>query len=258
MTTGDVQVNGLPVPGTSVIFSGNLITSERSTSNLQFSDGTSAVLNPGASMTVYREHSVLQHGVTMQRGVDKHPILADGLRISGSAPNAVALVGVKDESYVEVAAQAGETEVWTSSGNLVARVEPGKTLSFALQDAPANTSNTVKLCGVLQQNHEVIDEYSNVAYQLQGSGLDAQVGKTIRIVGTLVPGTGSATIAQVVTVSSVKRLNRSCLAAGAAPAITTGAIVLLVFVAIGGSLLGLGLAGTFSSGAHTPVTPATP
>src|SRR5271169_1773129 len=72
MTSGEVQIDGLRMPGNSAIFSGNLISSENQAANLQYSDGTSAVMNPGSLMAVYREHSVLQRGITLQRGVDKH------------------------------------------------------------------------------------------------------------------------------------------------------------------------------------------
>src|SRR5271170_2502899 len=178
MTSGAVQVNGSRVPGTSAIFSGNLISSEDRPANLQYTDGTSGVMNPGAIMAVYREHSVLQRGVALQRGVSKHPILADGLRISGAAPNAVALVGVSDASHVEVVAQEGESDVWASTGDLVARVEPGKSLSFAIGQATGTQENNVKLCGTLQKNYQLTDDFNNVTYQLQGASLQQFINDT--------------------------------------------------------------------------------
>jgi hypothetical protein len=138
-TTGSIQVDGLEVPGTSVIFAGNLISSGERSANLQFADGTSAVMRPGATVAVYHERSVVQHGVAMQRGIDQHPVLlANGLKISGATPKAVALVGVKDEMHFEVQAQEGESDVWTPSGALVARIEPGTTLSFSIAQDTGN------------------------------------------------------------------------------------------------------------------------
>ena len=264
MTSGEVQVDGVRVPGTSAIFSGNLIYSGDRTANVQFSDGTSAVLRPGATLAVYRERTVLQQGVAMQRGVYKHAVLADSLRISGASPSSVAVVSVKDGSHVEVAAQDGESDVRAPSGDLVARVEPGKVLSFAISQAAETQEKTARLCGTLQQNYQLTDAFTNVTYQLQGSGLEPFVGKTVRVTGTI-PATNPPPSPEVLSVSSIKKQNRPCEAAagyGAAPAVAgatwaKGAIVILIFGALGATLIGLGAAGAFGV-SQPPVTPAAP
>jgi len=263
MSTGEVQVDGLKVPTTSAIFSGNLISSGDRSANLQFSDGTSALMRPGSTMTVYRERSVLQQGITMQRGLDKHPVLADGLRISSAAPNAVALVGVRDSSHIEVAAQEGEADVLAPSGNLVARVEPGRTLSFAIGEPAGASATGVELSGNLRPHYLLTDEVTNVTYQLQGSDLGPLIGESVKVVGAVVGNPSSAP--QVVAVSSVMKVNSMAMPGGQDSAAQPdnnrgrrkGAIVLLIFVAFGGTLLGLGLSGGFGV-SHPPVTPATP
>ena len=268
MTTGEVQVDGTSVRGNSALFSGSLVQSQDAISNLQFSDGTTAIMRPGATMTVYRERSVLKMGVTMQRGLDKHPVIANGLRISGATPNAIALIGVKDASHLEVAAQEGETDVWTSSGNLVARVEPGKTLTFALLAAGGAPANGVQLHGILQPHDLLKDEQTNVTYQLQGSGLHALVGTSVEVTGTVLGGSPTASTPPVVAVSNAVMMNNDYAATaegqqgGASPTVTGHAwnkssTIFLIVVAIGGILLGLGASGAFSSSPR-PVTPATP
>jgi hypothetical protein len=265
MTTGVVEVDGLQVPNTSAIFPGNLILSEDRSASLQFLDGADAVMRPGATMSVYRDYSVLRKGVTMQRRIDKHPVLAGGFKISGAAVNAVALVGVRDASHFEVAAQEGEADVWAPSGDLVARVKPGQTLSFAISQASGTTSEShVSLCGTLPKGYQIKDDFTNVTYQLQGAGLERYVGDTIQVAGTILTGNSTSTF-QVVVVSKIKKLNGPCVAPagpGAAPAVAgsewqKGALVLLIFVAIGGTLIGLGVAGAFgvSQPAVTPTTP---
>jgi hypothetical protein len=268
MTTGEVQVDGSSVRGNSALFSGSLVQSQDAISNLQFSDGTTAIMRPGATMTVFRERSVLKMGVTMQRGLDKHPVIANGLRISGATPNAIALIGVKDASHLEVAAQEGETDVWTSSGNLVARVEPGKTLSFALLAAGGAPANGVQLHGILQPHDLLKDEQTNVTYQLQGSGLHALVGTSVEVTGTVLGGSPTASTPPVVAVSNAVMMNNDYAATaegqqgGASPTVTGHAwnkssTIFLIVVAIGGILLGLGASGAFSS-SHRPATPVTP
>lgn len=261
MTTGVVQVDGSPVPGTSAIFSGNLVAAGDRSSSIQFVDGTSAVMKPGAALTVYRERSVLRKGVTLQRGVDKHPVSADELKISGATPNAVVLVGVKDASHIEVAAQEGESDVWGPSGNLVAHVKPGQALSFALSQATSQTQSTSSgVCGDLEPNYQLTDVLTQVTYQLQGSGLDQYFGKSIRVTGTI-QGAPSGSGPQILVVSSVKKLNHPCVnGPGAEPSVTgirRGALVFLIFVAAGGVLLGIGTSGAFGP-SPPPVTPAIP
>jgi hypothetical protein len=254
MTTGEVQVDGSRVPGNSAIFSGNLIGSGDRSASLQFSDGTSAVMRPGATMTVYRERSILQQGVAMQRGVDRHPVLlADGLKIAGTTPNAIALVGVRDETHFEVAAQEGESDVWTPSGMLVARIEPGNTLSFSIAQATGMQTNPkeVTLCGDLDADYQITS--SNVIYKLQGTGLDSFVNKTIKVTGTTVGVPASPSEPQLLAVSKIQK-QKSC---EKGTVWWVGGIPLLIFIAAGGTLIGLGAAGDF--GVHQPpVTPATP
>ena len=267
MTTGSVQVDGSSVRGNSALFAGSTLKSEDAHTSLQFSDGTNAIMRPDTTMQVYREHSVLQKGITMQRGVDKHAVMAAGLRISGATPNAVALIGVKDPTHIEVAAQEGETDVWTSSGNLVARVEPGKVLSFAVKTADGASASDVKLHGILRPHNLLTDDQTNVTYQLQGSGLEPLIGASIEVTGTVVGSSSTSTTPAVVAVSNIAPLNSlvamgSGQQGGATPAATYpiwtgGSIVFLILIAAGGTLLGLAAAGALDNGSR-PVTPTTP
>ena len=269
MTSGEVQVDGSSVRGNAAIFSGNLVSSGDRSSSLQFADGTSAMMKPGTQIVVYREYSELKQGIALQRGVDKHPMLADGLKISGATPNAVALVGIKDASHIEVEAQMGEAAVWTASGNLVARVEPGKTLSFAIKEAAAGAStNGVKITGILRPHYLLTDELTNVTYQLQGPDLEPLIGASIQVTGTVLAGNSVSAAPQLVAVSSATRLNPlmamgadgqqpGAAPAGQAPIFNRESVIFLIVIAVGGTLLGLAASGAFSS-SSTPVSPTTP
>jgi hypothetical protein len=262
MTPGKVQVDGFEVPGTSVVFSGSRISSRDVNSMVQFRDGTSATLEPGTTMVVYSEHSVLERGIAMQHGVARHSVLADGLTISSKAPRAVVLVGVKDETHFEVAAQQDELQVSAPSGEVLARIEPGTILSFSVGQTAGATTTTTRstslFCGDLKANYQLTDAITNVTYQLQGADLAQYVGSAIRITGTLT-GTKSGSTPQVLVVSSVRKLNHSCAKdVGAAPsaaapapilASTGNKIALAVLVAAGGTLLGVGVSSAASGSA---------
>jgi hypothetical protein len=254
MTTGEVQVDGSQVRGNSTIFSGSVIASGSGVSSVRFSDGTSAMMNPDATMTVYPERSVLQQGVAVQRGIDKHAVVADGLRISGATPNAVALVEVRDASHIAVASQQGVVDVSTISGVPVAHMEPGDSLGFAIAQAAANQTQDISLCGKLGGNHQLKDSLTKVTYQLQGNGLEALVGKWVDVSGTINP---SSPAPQVVTVSDISDRGQPCNKAGGAAVYTPGAIILVSLIALGGALIGIGAA-VASSSSPQPVTPAVP
>jgi hypothetical protein len=252
MTTGSVLVDGLQVPGTTAIFAGNLISSGDRSAILQFSDGTSAMMMPSTEVTVYHERSVLQHGIITQRRADQHPVvLTDGLKISGATSKAVTVVRVKDEMHFEVEAEEGESDVWTPSGLLLARIEPGKTLNFSISQAAGTQANpkALTLCADLNSNYLIRERTSNVTYELQGVGLDKYLYKTVKVIGTPVGVPASPSDPQLLQVSKIEK--KSTCEGG------VEWLTLLILIGFGGAIGGLAYAGGVTPTPH-PVTPATP
>ena len=147
MSSGKVTVDGSEVPGTSVIFSGSQVLSEDTNSILQFRDGTRAEMRPRTKLVAYGERSELRQGIAFQSGVNKHPMLADGLTISSKVPGAEVLVGIIDDSHFVVEAKRGESEVSDPSdpsGAVVARIEPGTIMKFEMAQAAPSATDTSK------------------------------------------------------------------------------------------------------------------
>lgn len=259
MTPGTVQIDGFEVPGTSVVFSGSRISSEGANSIVQFRDGTSATMQPGTTMVVYGDHTVLEHGIALEHGISRHPLLANGLTISSKAPHAVVLVGVKDDTHFEIAAQQGELKVSAPSGMVLARIEPGTILSFDQEQNNGETTGIAHLCGDLKENLQLTDVVTNVTYHLQGIDIAKYVNSSIAVTGTL-SWTPSNSTPQVV-VSGIKKLNHPCATgAAAAPAAVTATNKgpLRILIALGGTMLGLLLAGTFNPRVASPQPPVRP
>jgi hypothetical protein len=215
-------------------------------------------------MQVYREHSILESGVAIQQGIDKHAVVADGLRIAGVVTHAVALIRVNDAAHVEVAAQSGETDVWTPDGRLVARVEAGKVLSFALDQAQGIPATQVKLHGTLRQHFLLTDDQTQVTYQLQGSGLDSLIGSVVEVTGNVSAAkAGSLPIVvvshvAVVGVGSAAGAASGIAASVAGPSWAASSLIFLVAVVAGGSVVGLAAAGVLSPPSTNAVTPVQP
>ncbi len=235
VTSGQAQVDGAVVRGNSTLFQGNVVRAGSTASDLMFPGGSNLLLQPGATVKVFRDYGVLEHGAAIQRGA--HPLLANGLRVSSLSPQGAALVDVQDASHLRVLAQGGVAEVRDRTGVLVARLDSGKALSFAVQapqqspaapaapqnvppaasnqtPTPAGTQLTVH--GVLRKDHPgryghflLSDVATNVTYELQGPDLDDLVGASVEVTGSTFDATPAEGASKVLSVSDIHQMPMS-------------------------------------------------
>ena len=233
VTSGQAQVDGTVVPGNSTLFQGSLVQAGSSTSELMFPGDSNILLQPGSAVKVYREYAVLQRGAVIQRGT--HGLVADGLKISSLSAQGAVVVGMKDESHLEVAARGGSAEVRSPAGVLVARLEPGKVLTFSIQapqqapTAPALNQNSstpaseqasspppgaqLTIHGVLRKDHPgryghylLTDFATRVVFELQGVGLDDLVGASVEVTGSIFAAAPAEGATQVMSVSDIHQM----------------------------------------------------
>lgn len=223
VASGEAQIDGAVVRGNSTLFQGNLVQAGSGTSDLMFPGGSNLLLQPGSTVQVFREYGVLEHGTAIQRG--PHALIADGLKVSSLSPQGAVLVDVLDRYHLQVSAQGGAAEVRNPAGALVARLEPGKALNFAIQVAqqnptpalsgqaapPAGTQLT--LHGILRKDHPgryghflLTDLASNVTYELQGPGLDDLVGASVEVTGSIFDSPPAPGASRVMSVSDVHQM----------------------------------------------------
>ena len=235
VTSGQAQVDGAMVRGNSTLFQGNEVMAGNATSDLMFPGGSNLLLQPGATAKVFRDYGVLEHGAAIQRG--PHPLVANGLKVSSLSSQGAVFVDVQDASHVRVLAQGGVAEVRNPAGVLVARLDSGKALTFAVQvpqqnpttspspqnappaassqaRTPAGTQLTIH--GVLRTDHPgryghflLTDVASNVTYELQGSGLDDLVGASVEVTGSTFDTTPAEGASKVLSVSDIHQMPSS-------------------------------------------------
>ena len=246
VTNGQAQIDGMAVHGNSTLFQGSVVQTGDVTTDLMFSGGSNLLLQPGSAVKVYREYAVLQHGMAIQRRAHGYMLVADGLKVSSLSPQGAVVVARKDRSHLEVAAQGGPAEVRTAAGELVARLESGKALSFAIQ-APAqnptpapsqqNASPTppeqnssppltgqssppppppavqITLHGILRKDHAgryghylLTDSATNVVYELQGPDLEDLVGASVEVTGSTFDVTPAEGASKVLFVSDIQQV----------------------------------------------------
>jgi hypothetical protein len=175
-------------------------------------------------------------------------------------PGATVRVQLTGPQRVVVAARDGGVRVSNSGGVLIARLDSGREMTFEPQDSGGAAAT--KVSGILalkDGKFVVVDRATNVMMQLQGAGLEAEVGNLVEITGTVdsaaptVPGAS-----QLIDVTDIKRLTKGARAAAAgagagaagvgavgaaAGGLSTGAIVAIVGgVAAAGTVGGLAAA----------------
>jgi hypothetical protein len=236
VTNGQAQVDGALVQGNSTLFQGSVVQAGSVTSDLMFPGGSNLLLQPDSAVKVYREYSILQHGGATQRGA--HALVADGLKVSSLSPQGAVFVDLEDRSHLKVAAQGGSAEVRNPAGALVARLEPGKVLSFVVQVSPQNANTTpvqqnstpttvgqaappssgvqLTVHGVLRKDHPgryghflLTDVATNVTYELQGPNLDDLVGASVEATGSTFDTTAAAGASKVMAVSDIHQMPMS-------------------------------------------------
>jgi hypothetical protein len=232
VTSGQAEVDGAVVRSNSTLFQGNVVRAANTASDLMFPGGSNLLLQPGATVKVFRDYGVLEHGAAIQRG--PHALVADGLKVYSVSPQGAAFVDVQDGSHLRVVAQSGVAEVRDPGGVLVARLDSGKALTFAVQvpqqnpttspspqnatptasiQAPTPTGTQLTVHGVLRKDHPgryghflLTDMASNVTYELQGSNLDDLVGASVEVTGSTFDTTPAEGASKVLSVSDIHQM----------------------------------------------------
>ena len=260
VANGSFQLDQSSVRGSATLFDGNVIETNVSSSQLQLNNGVSLRLAAETRARVFASRLVLEKGIGQLEST-KYRIEAAGLRVEADKPGATARVQVTGPNRVVVAVREGAVHVSNSDGVLIARLTSGREMLFEPQEGSATT--VTKISGILalkDGKFVVVDRVTNVTMQVQGTGLEAEVGNLVEIIGTVdaaaptVPGAS-----QLLDVTSIKRLTRNKreaaaavggaagggAAAGAAGAgLSTGAIVAIVGgVAAAGTIIGLAAVG---------------
>lgn len=247
---GEFRVDGAAVRGNSTLMAGDVVEtmSMNTTINL---GGTEVTLLPESRAALYTDHTTLQRGTTLVRGASSHALEAGNLRIVATSPYSLVQVGYSDRKLITISSHAGAANIFTSSGELLASLNPGGSLAFepasgasdsGSGQATANTGVTLK--GKLTtKNGEYFLTEGGKTYQITSSTLDlAQyVGKVIAVTGSVGSAAGGITVVTVASISVVAVMAGAGLSAAAITAIVVGG-------AAAGTIGGLAAAGTFTSG----------
>ena len=224
VANGSFQLDHSNVWGTATLFDGNVIETNVSSSQLQLNNGVNVRLAAETRARVYESRLVLEKGIGQLEST-KYRIEAASLQVEAVKPGATARGQVTGPARVVVAARDGSVRVSNGDGVLIARLDRGREMVFEPQEGGA--AELTKVSGILalkEGKFILVDRTTNVTMQLQGAGLEAEVGNLVEITGTV--DSAAPTVAgasQIIDLTSVKRLTKRAAAAGAAGAGAAGA-----------------------------------
>lgn len=271
VTNGSFQVDHSRVWGNTTLFDGSIIETAKAPSQLQLNGGAQMRLSSDSRVRVYQRKLILESGYGQLESATDYEVEARSLRITAATPHAVARIRLDGDRKVMVAAVRGVVRVRNASGLLVANVEAGNSLD--LEPQPAGAAAPTRLSGCLLAKSGkiiVVEQTTNVIIELQGLGLEKEVGNHVEITGvaadtnTSVPGAS-----QLIRVAGLKQVSKGgCsavakkigataaagAAAGAATAtgISAGTLAVIGGVAAVATVGGLAAVGSLPGQSDTP------
>ena len=254
---GSFQVDHSRVWGNATLFDGTVVETGQALSRLKFASGARMSLASESRATVHQGRLVLESGAGQFESAPGFEVESRTLRISAAEPGTVARIRLDGAPKVVVAALRGRVRVTNSAGLLVASVEAGKSLDFEPQSAGASAPTRAVGC-LLSKNGKfvVVEQTANVMLEVEGAGLNDELGNRIEISG--IADLSAPTVigaSEVVKVAGLKRVAKggcSVVARRAGAAVASGA------GASGAVASGAGASGAGASGAvATTVAAAT-
>jgi hypothetical protein len=226
---GSFQVDHSRVWGNATLFDGTVVETGQALSRLKFASGARMSLASESRATVHQGRLVLESGAGQFESAPGFEVESRTLRISAAEPGTVARIRLDGAPKVVVAALRGRVRVTNSAGLLVASVEAGKSLDFEPQSAGASAPTRAVGC-LLSKNGKfvVVEQTANVMLEVEGAGLNDELGNRIEISG--IADLAAPTVigaSEVVKVAGLKRVAKGgCSAvarrAGAAVSIAGG------------------------------------
>jgi len=191
---GSMRIDGSVVNGNATLFDGTVVETSEAMTAVRLDKGVEIKLATDSRGKLYSDHLVLEKGAGEVAAPGRFMLQANGLRVTPEAPNSRGVVSFQDSKTVQVSALQGSFDVANDQGILLASVQPGRMLLFNMQDAGATAPTTVtgaltretdKCVANGGKKYYITVKDTGVKYEVTGPGLDALVGKTVTLTGTL-------------------------------------------------------------------------
>lgn len=256
---GSFRADNSRVYGNTTLFEGTRLATSQASLELRLQSGAQLGLAPASEAKVYRDHLVLERGRAEVRAAAAYGLEARGLRATPTAAHAWARIGFDERNRVLVAAVRGPVEVRNAAGLLLANLEEGRTLVFDPQGQQPGAAAPVKISGLVQHrdgHYLLIDEVSNVTFEVLGGGVEREVGNRVELSGVIDPTAKPFPPAtQVVRVTKSVRLSAAAAGPGGWASLAPGAKAAIIGGVVVGATVGILAATDVIFKEEKPVSP---
>jgi hypothetical protein len=223
---GGLRVDGNDVMGNATLFNGSTIETSRASATLRLSAGAEVTLASDSHGTLYRDHLVLKKGKGELAGSSPFQLQAMGLHVSGNSAGSRGVVSVVSDGRIEVTALAGNLGVVNAQGIVLANLQPGRSMAFAMQGQGTPTSFSGTGIVSVENGRYYLSADNNVTYELVGKNLQKYVGTKVVVSGNLQPAAAGGA-GGVIGVKSI------AINGGGAVGLTTTELVIIGGVSAG-------------------------
>jgi hypothetical protein len=249
VANGSFLVDHSRVWGNSTLFDGSIIETATAASDIQLTGGVAMRLAADSRAVVFQRKLVLESGYGQLQSSTPFEMEARSLRISTVAGDSLARIRLEGERRVTVGALRGQVRVMNQAGLLVASLEAGRSLDFEPQAAGAAAPTRASGCLVAKSGKlAIVEQTTNLLLEVQGPGLDKELGNRVEVTG--IADSGTATVrgaTQLIKVAGFKELSKGGCASiakrvGATTAAAGSATAVAGAAAGGGAAAGAGAA----------------
>jgi hypothetical protein len=214
LANGSFRIDSHQVVGNATVFEGNVLETDRASSDLNLNAGVRLRLAANSRGRVFSDRLELQQGLGELEAGKGYRIEARGLRVSPDAPASSGRVALTAGGRVEALALRGSMRVSASDGTVIALLKPGMALEFQPQEV-TGAEAPFQMTGCLERRDGrfvLRDPITGVTEEVRGERLESEVGRMVDVTATVVRGATPVPGAlEVVQISRLRRVSGECV-----------------------------------------------
>jgi len=191
VSSGRIEVDRAPVDSNANLIEGSVVRAANAPARLEMTNGARLTLSTSSVAKVFADRVVLESGIILLNQHPMLPVQADGFLVRATGPSAQALVERRSAKEIEVSAVRSGVQVLDPQGVLLARVMPGKPLTFEPSTDGAAPASQVR-GKLLQEDGKFVlqDDLTHLQVELRGDNLGRFVNHRVEASGLAERGTG--------------------------------------------------------------------